>query len=120
MEYFIMTNKHFCQGPECHTNPTTDRFLKSKGIIRGRYAYSTMDRTPNSWGYTPSGSDVYFCSQGCKMDWLNENMSAIEMGIPVPFITHRRISEGYEKATEKHRWGNYSTIRKVSVDNDSQ
>jgi len=42
-----MPNKHFCQGPHCHTYTTTDRFLKSKGIIRGRYAYSTMDRTPN-------------------------------------------------------------------------
>ena len=106
-----MPNKHFCQGPECHIRTTSDRFLKSKGIIRGRYAYLTMNRT---------GADGYFCSQGCKMDWLNENMSAIEMGIPVAFIRERRFTEGYEKATEKHRWGNYSTIRKVSVDNDSQ
>ena len=110
-----MPNKHFCQGPECHTYTTSDRFLKSKGIIRGRYAYSAMDRTPNQWGYTPSGSDVYFCSQGCKMDWLNENMSAIEMGIPVPFIRERRISEGYEKATEQHYGRNYHTIRKIEV-----
>ena len=36
-----MPNKHFCQGPHCHTNPTTDRFLKSKGIILGRYAYAS-------------------------------------------------------------------------------
>ena len=115
-----MPNKHFCQGPECHTNPTTDRFLKSKGIIRGRYAYSTMDRTPNQWGYVPNGSDVYFCSQGCKMDWLNENMSAIEMGIPVPFIRERRISEGYEKATENHGYHSYSHIRKIRVDNNAE
>ena len=38
-----MPNKHFCQGPHCHTNPTTDRFLKSKGIIRGRYARLNRD-----------------------------------------------------------------------------
>ena len=38
-----MPNKHFCQGPECHTQCTTDRFLKSKGIIRGRYARINMD-----------------------------------------------------------------------------
>ena len=44
-------NKHFCQGPHCHTNPTTDRFLKSKGIIRGRYAYAKIDQTETSWGY---------------------------------------------------------------------
>ena len=30
-----MPNKHFCQGPTCHEKPTTDRFLKSRGVIRG-------------------------------------------------------------------------------------
>ena len=33
-----MPNKHFCQGPDCHTRTTQDRFLKSRGVIRGRYA----------------------------------------------------------------------------------
>ena len=75
-----MPNKHFCQGPTCHEQTTADRFLKSKGIIRGRYAYATMDRTPTSWGYTPNGSDVYFCSQRCKFDWLSLNMENIEQG----------------------------------------
>jgi len=115
-----MPNKHFCQGPSCHTYTTSDRFLKSKGIIRGRYAYSTMDRTPNQWGYVPNGSDVYFCSQGCKMDWLSENMSAIEMGIPVPFIRERRITEGYEKTTEEHYGRNFHTIRKIGIDNNTE
>ena len=105
-----MPNKHFCQGPECHTRTTSDRFLKSKGIIRGRYAYLTMNRT---------GSDVYFCSQGCKMDWLNENMSAIEMGIPVAFIRERRFTEGYEIATNESRYGyRYTSIQKIGVDNN--
>jgi len=114
-----MSNKHFCQGPECHTRPTTDRFLKSKGIIRGRYAYAKIDDTENPYGWTYPKSDKYFCSQGCKNSWLNENMSAIEMGIPIPFIRERRFTEGYEKATEKHRWGNYLTIRKIGVDNNA-
>ena len=104
-----MPNKHFCQGPECHIRPTSDRFLKSKGIIRGRYAYLTMNRT---------GSDVYFCSQGCKMDWLNENMSAIEMGIPVAFIRERRFTKGYEKTTEQHYGRTFNTIKKIRVDNN--
>ncbi len=78
-----MPNKHFCQGPHCHTNPTTDRFLKSKGIIRGRYAYAPIN---SQSGYRYSNSDKYFCSQGCKLEWLHENMTLIEMGIPVPFI----------------------------------
>ena len=109
-----MPNKHFCQGPSCHTNPTSDRFLKSKGIIRGRYAYARIDE--KQWY---SESDKYFCSQTCKLQWLNENMQNIERGIPVPFITHRRISEGYEKATEKTPYHSYKTIRKIRVDNDN-
>ena len=103
-----MTNKHFCQGPNCHTQETSDRFLKSKGIIRGRYAYAKLDEQHHF-----GGGDKFFCSQRCKFDWLEENMSAIEMGIPVPFITHRRASEGYEKA--KNHWGG-NTIRKIGVD----
>ena len=38
-----MPNKHFCQGPTCHEQVTQDRFLKSKGIFRGRYAYFNRD-----------------------------------------------------------------------------
>ena len=33
-----------------------------------------------------------------------------------PFIEHRRISEGYEKA--KNRWGG-NTIEKIGVDNNA-
>ena len=110
-----MPNKHFCQGPHCHTNPTSDRFLKSKGIIRGRYAYAKIDETRYY-----CESDKYFCSQTCKLQWLNENMSAIEMGIPVPFIRERRISEGYEKVTDNTSWHSYKTIRKILVDNDNE
>ena len=39
-----MPNKHFCQGPNCHTKTTQDRFLKSRGVVRGRYAYSTINQ----------------------------------------------------------------------------
>jgi hypothetical protein len=109
-----MPNKHFCQGPHCHTNPTTDRFLKSKGIIRGRYAYAPIN---SQSGYRYSNSDKYFCSQGCKLEWLHENMTLIEMGIPVPFIRERRFTEGYHKT--KDRW-NYQTIEKIGVDNDNE
>jgi len=110
-----MPNKHFCQGTNCHTNPTTDRFLKSKGIIRGRYAYAKIDETRYY-----CESDKYFCSQTCKLQWLNENMQNIERGIPVPFITHRRISEGYEKTTNESRYGyRYTSIQIIGVDNDN-
>ena len=116
-----MPNKHFCQGPECHTNPTTDRFLKSKGIIRGRYAYATMDQGPNQWGWQASDSDKYFCSQRCKNDWLDVNMECVRLRTVPPFIEHRRITEGYEKRTNESRYGHrYNSIQKIGLDNDSQ
>ena len=114
-----MPNKHFCQGPECHTNPTQDRFLKSKGIIRGRYAYAQIDGK-STYGYYGSKSDRYFCSQRCKFDWLSLNMENIERGIPVPFIRERRITEGYEKVTENSGWHSYRTIRKIGIDNNTE
>jgi hypothetical protein len=109
-----MPNKHFCQGPHCHTQATSDRFLKSKGIIRGRYAYARIDE--NQWY---SESDKYFCSQTCKLQWLNENMQNIEQGIPVPFITHRRITEGYQKVSDTNGYYSYNRIQKIRVDNDN-
>jgi hypothetical protein len=116
-----MPNKHFCQGPECHTNPTTDRFLKSKGIIRGRYAYAKINETESLYGYRYPESDKYFCSQGCKNDWLNVNMESIARRTLPPFIEHRRITEGYEKKTTHTSYGrNYHTIQKIGVDNDNQ
>ena len=109
-----MPNKHFCQGPHCHTQATSDRFLKSKGIIRGRYAYARIDE--NQWY---SESDKYFCSQTCKLQWLNENMQNVEQGIPVPFITHRRITEGYQKVSDTNGYYSYNRIQKIRVDNDN-
>ena len=115
-----MPNKHFCQGPNCHTYSTTDRFLKSKGIIRGRYARLNSDYDiEDKWYYK---WDKYFCSQTCSHDWLRENMSAIEMGIPVPFITERRFTEGYEKKTQtydSYNGGTYARnyIQKIETQN---
>ena len=108
-----MPNKHFCQGPDCHERVTSDRFLKSKGIIRGRYAMFNVD-SKNDW----HARGKYFCSTGCEGAWLNENMQNIERGIPVPFIRERRITEGYEKRIENHYGRNFNTIRKIGVDNN--
>ena len=116
-----MPNKHFCQGPACHTYGTSDRFLKSKGIIRGRYAYATMDQGPNQYGWQAQDSDKYFCSQGCKNDWLNTNMESIARRTLPPFIEHRRITEGYEKATNETRYGyRHTSIQKIGVDNNTE
>ena len=103
-----MPNKHFCQGPHCHTNTTQDRFLKSRGVIRGRYAYCNKDQ--QDWY---SDSDKYFCSQTCKLQWLSVNMENIEHGRPIEFIRHRRESHGYAKVTNDNRWGASTTITRV-------
>jgi len=111
-----MPNKHFCQGPHCHEKPTSDRFLKSKGIIRGRYAYDRIDETRYY-----CESDKYFCSQGCKNAWLNTNMESIARRTLPPFIEHRRITEGYEKTKTTTEYGyTYSSINKIGVDNNAE
>ena len=124
-----MPNKHFCQGPTCHEQTTQDRFLKSRGVVRGRYAYATIDSTSP---YSNWNADKYFCSQSCKLSWLSVNMENIEQGRPIEFIRHRRESGGtpnlwYEKKTETHEntWsgGTYTTsqIRRIErVDTNNE
>ena len=117
-----MPNKHFCQGPECHQKTTQDRFLKSRGVIRGRYAYATIDSNSNGgYGYGYH-SDRYFCSQGCKLQWLSVHMDNIEQGRPIEFIRHRRESGGYEKVTQTNEshWGpsTYTSIKRVDNRNE--
>ena len=36
-----------------------------------------------------------FCSQSCKNEWLNKNMECVRARTVVPFINHRRESQGY-------------------------
>ena len=108
-----MPNKHFCQGPDCHTRTTQDRFLKSRGVIRGRYASTPMDhRFENGWYNNTRGK--FFCSQSCEHDWLNEHMENIEQGRPIEFIRHRRESQGYAKVENtESRWGPSYEIQRV-------
>ena len=116
-----MPNKHFCQGPDCHIKTTSDRFLKSRGVIRGKYAYTSLDSDSQ---YYYANSDRYFCSQGCKLQWLSVNMENIEHGRPIEFIRHRRESQGYEKTTTTHDnyygTGTYKTSRIERVDNRTE
>ena len=103
-----MSNKHFCQGPHCHEKTTSDRFLKSRGVVRGRYAYASLD---SNWHY--GSGDKFFCSQRCKFDWLELNMPNIEHGRPIEFIRHRRESQGYAKVENDNRWGASYSIERV-------
>ena len=113
-----MPNKHFCQGPTCHEQTTQDRFLKSRGVVRGRYAYLNLD----SQGWSASG-DKFFCSQSCKFEWLETNMDNIEQGRPIEFIRHRRESQGYAKVsnTSDDYYGNPYTSSSIQrVDNRTE
>jgi len=109
-----MPNKHFCQGPTCHEQTTADRFLKSRGVVRGRYAYMDMDKEDNDYYYF-NNSDKYFCSQRCKLHWLSTNMDNIEQGRPIEFIRHRRETGGYEKKTEEHEGWHGRTYKTHSI-----
>ena len=115
-----MPNKHFCQGPDCHERITQDRFLKSRGVIRGRYAAIPMDHQND--GYYGRGK--YFCSTGCECSWLDVQMENIEQGRPVEFIRHRRESGGYEKVTSEceygYRDGTYTRTEIKRVDNRTE
>ena len=103
-----MPNKHFCQGPHCHERTTQDRFLKSRGVIRGRYASIPLDHNSE---YYKRGK--FFCSTNCESLWLDEHMESIEQGRPIEFIRHRRESQGYEKVTDSHT-DYYGTSYKTS------
>ena len=110
-----MPNKHFCQGPYCHERTTQDRFLKSRGVIRGRYALFNLDAD----SYCERGK--YFCSTTCESLWLDEHMKNIEQGRPIEFIRHRRETKGYEKKKITYDSGySYSTIQKIGVDEGYQ
>ena len=113
-----MPNKHFCQGPFCHERTTQDRFLKSRGVVRGRYA--RLNRDDRTEYYKRS---KYFCSTNCESLWLDEHMESIEQGRPIEFIRHRRESGGYEKVTQEHEsnWrGHYTTTEIKRVDNRTE
>ena len=105
-----MPNKHFCQGPTCHEQVTQDRFLKSRGVVRGRYAYFDRDYQEHYWG---TKADKYFCSQRCKFEWLSQNMENVEQGRPIEFIRHRRETQGYAKVKNEDRWGGEYRIERV-------
>ena len=113
-----MPNKHFCQGPTCHEQTTQDRFLKSRGVVRGRYAYTPLDHNSE---YYKRGK--FFCSTRCEGEWLDEHMESIEQSRPIEFIRHRRESGGYEKVTTTHdSWNggtyNSNSIQRIGVDNE--
>ncbi len=108
----MSVNKHYCQGTFCHTRETQDRFQKSTGMLRGRYAYATYveQRFAND-------NFLIFCSNGCMIDWVNEHTQDIINNRPIRFITERRTSGGYEMKVERTNYGTYKTISKINSQN---
>ena len=104
-----MPNKHFCQGPTCHEQPTQNRLQKSTGLLRSRYAQHEMD------GNSYNDLFKYFCSQGCANQWLNKNMACVEGRTVVPFTTHRKTSEQqYESSKITSQYGHsWNEIKRV-------
>jgi len=108
----MSANKYYCQGTDCHTRTTQDRFQKSTGMLRGRYAYHNIS---NDDCYRPF---QIFCSQGCANDWLTEHIEDIINQRPINFITERRTSGGYEMKVETYSSGyKYKTINKINSQN---
>ena len=112
----MSVNKHYCQGTDCHTRTTQDRFQKSTGMLRGRYAYHNIS---NDNCYRPF---QIFCSQGCANDWLSEHTEDIINQRPINFITERRTSGGYEMKSKTYDYGNgynrtYKEITKINSQN---
>jgi len=104
-----MPNKHFCQGPTCHEQPTQSRLQKSTGLLRSRYAQHEMD------GDSYNNLFKYFCSQGCANSWLDKNMACVEGRTVVPFTTHRKTSEQqYESSKITSQYGHsWNEIKRV-------
>ena len=79
-----MPNKNYCQGPNCHTYDTKDRYHASSGSYRGRYAF---------WKRERDGLFSYFCTTGCMYQWLGQNLELIFKHRALPkFIDTRRIT----------------------------
>jgi hypothetical protein len=116
----MATNKHYCQGTQCHESATKDRFQKSTGMLRGRYAYATF--TDQS---RVNDNFLIFCSQGCANDWLNQHTQDIINNRSINFITERRTTPGYEMKTKTHEgWQGqtttYKTISKINSQNSNE
>ena len=84
--------KYPCQGPNCHTRPTKDRFNKSTKRLKGRNAYFSMDHG--------NGTFAIFCTTGCQNDLINANIQNIVAQRPITFNRERKLSEQTYHLTE--------------------
>ena len=106
-----MPNKHFCQGPTCHEQPTQNRLQKSTGLLRSRYAQHEMD------GNSYNDLFKYFCSQGCYNDFANKYVREVIAIAPRTEALETPIEVVKEQARD---WSgrDYMETRILTVDND--
>ncbi len=97
--------KYPCQGPNCHTRETKDRFNKKLKRLKGRNAY--FDTTK---GYR--GAYTIFCTTRCQDDWINANLQNIVAQRPITFNRERKISE------QTYHIGERGWVMKDRVDNE--
>ena len=97
--------KYPCQGPNCHTRQTKDRFNKSTKRLKGRNAYHATTQ-----GYR--GPFTIFCTTGCQNDWINANVQNIVAQRPITFIRERKLSE------DTYHLSEYGWVTKDRVDNE--
>ncbi len=84
--------KYPCQGPNCHTRETKDRFNKKTKRLRGRNAYFSVDHNNNSF--------TIFCTGYCLNDWVNANIENIVNQRPITFNRERKLSDQTYHITE--------------------
>ena len=84
--------KYPCQGPNCHTRQTKDRFNKKTKRLKGRNAYFSMDHDYRSF--------TIFCTTGCQNDWIDANVQNIVAQRPTTFIRERKLSDQTYHITE--------------------
>ena len=74
--------KYPCQGPNCHTQKTKDRFNKKTKRLRGRNAYHSANM---------ASTFSIFCPNGCQNDWVAANVQNIVAQRPITFNRERSL-----------------------------
>ena len=95
--------KYPCQGPNCHTQKTKDRFNKKTKRLRGRNAYHSANM---------ASTFSIFCTNGCQNDWVAANVQNIVAQRPITFNRERKLSDQTYHITE----GGW--LRRDGVDNE--
>ena len=95
--------KYPCQGPNCHTQKTKDRFNKKTKRLRGRNAYHSANM---------ASTFSIFCTNGCQNDWVAANVQNIVAQRPIIFNRERKLSDDTYHLTEG------GCLRKYGVDNE--